>query len=47
MTILLDTNLLVRAAISPLGSAREILRRIEASEGYVLVVCPYLFSESR
>jgi putative PIN family toxin of toxin-antitoxin system len=45
MKILLDTNLLVRAAISPQGSAREILRCIEASERHVLVVFPYLFSE--
>jgi predicted nucleic acid-binding protein len=45
MKILLDTNLLVRAAISPQGSAREILRLIEASESHVLVVFPYLFSE--
>jgi putative PIN family toxin of toxin-antitoxin system len=45
MKILLDTNLLVRAAISPQGSAREILRFIEASERHVLVVFPYLFSE--
>ena len=45
MKILLDTNLLVRAAISPQGSAREILRCIESNERHVLVVSPYLFSE--
>lgn len=45
MKILLDTNLLVRAAISPQGSAREILRCIEAGERHVLVVFPYLFGE--
>jgi putative PIN family toxin of toxin-antitoxin system len=43
--ILLDTNLLVRAAITPKGLAREILRLIEANEDHVLVMSPYLFSE--
>ncbi|MCX6631987.1 MAG: putative toxin-antitoxin system toxin component, PIN family [Candidatus Solibacter sp.] len=45
MRILLDTNLLVRAAISPRGSAREIFRCIEANENHALVVFGYLFSE--
>jgi putative PIN family toxin of toxin-antitoxin system len=43
--ILLDTNLLVRAAITPEGSAREILRLIEANETHVLILSPYLLSE--
>ena len=38
MRILLDTNLLVRAAITPEGLAREILRLVEASEHHVLVL---------
>ncbi|MFN0168070.1 MAG: putative toxin-antitoxin system toxin component, PIN family [Bryobacteraceae bacterium] len=42
MKILLDTNLLVRAAISPAGSAREILRSIESDEEHELVISRYL-----
>lgn len=45
MRILLDTNILVRAAISPGGSARAILRLIEASEAHALVISAYLLSE--
>ena len=45
MRVLLDTNLLLRAAISPKGSAREILRLIEAAEEHVLVMSPHLLSE--
>ena len=45
MRILLDTNLLVRAAITPKGSAREILRLIEASAEHTLVISTYLLSE--
>lgn len=45
MRILLDTNLLVRAAITPKGSAREILRLIEASADHTLVISAYLLSE--
>ncbi len=45
MRILLDTNLLVRAAITPKGAAREILRLMEASTEHVLILSPYLLSE--
>ncbi|MBZ5623519.1 MAG: putative toxin-antitoxin system toxin component, PIN family [Acidobacteriia bacterium] len=45
MRILLDTNLLVRAAITPKGSARAILRLIEKSEGHVLIISDYLLTE--
>ena len=45
MKILLDTNLLVRAAITPKGSAREILRLVEAHVDHVLVLSPYILSE--
>lgn len=45
MRILLDTNLLVRAAITPKGSARAILRLIEESEEHVLLISDYLLSE--
>jgi uncharacterized protein len=43
--ILLDTNLLIRAAITPNGLAREILRLIEASDDHVLLISSYLFGE--
>jgi putative PIN family toxin of toxin-antitoxin system len=43
--ILLDTNLLVRAAITPQGSARAILRLIEESEQHSLLISAYLLSE--
>jgi len=43
--VLLDTNLLVRAAITPEGSARAILRLIEESEEHALVISAYLLSE--
>ena len=45
MRVLLDTNLLVRAAITPHGAAREILRLLEASDDHVLVISPHLLSE--
>ena len=45
LRILLDTNLLVRAAITPIGIARVILRLIESIETTVLVVSAYLLSE--
>jgi putative PIN family toxin of toxin-antitoxin system len=43
--ILLDTNLLIRAAITPEGLARKILRLIEAGADHILVLSPYLLSE--
>ncbi|SPF51435.1 conserved hypothetical protein [Candidatus Sulfopaludibacter sp. SbA4] len=45
MRILLDTNLLVRAAITPQGSARAILHLIEESEQHTLLISAYLLSE--
>jgi len=45
MRVLLDTNLLVRAAISPNGLARELLRRIEQNEDHILIVSSYLLTE--
>lgn len=45
MRILLDTNILVRAAISPTGSAREILRLIERDEAHSLVISAHLLGE--
>src|ERR1041385_5515704 len=45
MRILLDTNLLVRAAITPEGSAREILRLIQLSDAHVLILSTYILSE--
>ena len=46
MRILLDTNLLVRAAITPDGLARK-LRRIEEGEGHVLVITSHLLGEGK
>jgi putative PIN family toxin of toxin-antitoxin system len=43
--ILLDTNLLVRAAITPKGSARAILHLIEESDEHILIISEYLLSE--
>lgn len=45
MRIVLDTNLLVRAAITPGGLAHEILRLIEADADRILILSPYLLSE--
>ena len=45
MRILLDTNLLVRAAITPAGLARAILRRVGENANHVLILSPYLLSE--
>ena len=45
MRILLDTNLLVRAAITPDGLAQKLLRYIEEREEHVLVVSSHLLSE--
>ena len=45
MRILLDTNLLVRAAITPDGAARQVLRLIEADQSHVLLISPYILSE--
>ena len=45
MRVVLDTNLLVRAAITPGGLAREILRLIEAEADHILILSPYLLSE--
>jgi putative PIN family toxin of toxin-antitoxin system len=43
--ILLDTNILVRAAISPDGLARKILDRIRDNDEHVLVVSSHILSE--
>jgi putative PIN family toxin of toxin-antitoxin system len=43
--ILLDANLLIRAAITPSGAAREILRLIETNEAHVLVISMHLLAE--
>jgi predicted nucleic acid-binding protein len=43
--ILLDANLLVRAAITPNGLARKILDLIGASERHVLIVSSHLLAE--
>ena len=45
MRILLDTNLLVRAAITPDGLARKLLRHIEQSQDHVLIVSSNLLTE--
>jgi putative PIN family toxin of toxin-antitoxin system len=45
LKILLDTNILVRAAISPNGLARQILDRIRRSDEHTLVVSSHLLSE--
>jgi uncharacterized protein len=45
MRILLDTNLLVRAAITPNGLARRLLERIEKDENHVLIVSSHLLTE--
>lgn len=45
MRVLLDTNLLVRAAITPEGLARKLLRHIEQREQHVLIVSSHLLSE--
>ena len=41
MRVVLDTNLLVRAAITPAGLAREILRFIEADAGAANILCTF------
>jgi putative PIN family toxin of toxin-antitoxin system len=43
--ILLDTNILVRAAITPNGLARKIVDRIRADEKHVLVISAYILTE--
>jgi predicted nucleic acid-binding protein len=43
--ILLDANLLIRAAITPSGAAREIPRLIETNEAHVLVISMHLLAE--
>lgn len=45
MRILLDTNLLVRAVLTPQGPARRILNLIETGEDHVLIVCDQLLNE--
>ncbi|MGA3237185.1 MAG: putative toxin-antitoxin system toxin component, PIN family [Bryobacteraceae bacterium] len=45
MRILLDANLLVRAAITPYGLARKILHLIGAGEEHVLIVSSHLLAE--
>jgi putative PIN family toxin of toxin-antitoxin system len=45
MRVLFDTNLLVRAAITPDGLARRLLRRIEREEDHVLIVSSHLLTE--
>jgi putative PIN family toxin of toxin-antitoxin system len=43
--ILLDTNLLIRAAITPEGLARKILDHIGAKDEHVLILSAHLLSE--
>ena len=45
MRILLDTNLLVRAAITPTGLARKLLRSVEEREAHILILSSHLLSE--
>lgn len=45
MRILLDTNLLVRAAITPEGLARKILDHIGKKDEHVLILSAHLLSE--
>ena len=45
MRILLDTNLLLRAAISPDGLARKILDHIGANDDDVLILSAHLLTE--
>ena len=45
MRILLDTNLLVRAAITPVGLARKILNHIGNNEEHVLILSSHLLAE--
>ena len=45
MRFLLDTNLLVRAAITPGGLARKLLGYIEEGEEHVLIVSSHILSE--
>ena len=45
MRVLLDTNLLVRAAITPEGLARQILDHIGAKDEHVLILSGHLLSE--
>jgi predicted nucleic acid-binding protein len=45
MRILLDSNLLVRAAITPNGLARKLLRCIEEREEHILVISAHVLSE--
>jgi uncharacterized protein len=45
MRVLLDTNILVRAAITPDGLARKLLQSIEESEDHVLIVSSHLLAE--
>ena len=45
MRFLLDTKLLVRAAITRGGLARKLLRYIEQSEEHVLIVSSHILSE--
>ena len=45
MRVLLDTNLLVRAAITPGGLARRLLRCIEENDEHVLIVSSHILSE--
>jgi putative PIN family toxin of toxin-antitoxin system len=43
--ILFDTNLLVRAAITPGGLARKLLRLVEKNDSHVIIVSAHLLSE--
>src|SRR6266498_1661825 len=45
MRILLDSNLLVRAAITPNGLARKLLLCIEEREEHILVISAHVLSE--
>jgi predicted nucleic acid-binding protein len=42
---LLDTNLLVRAAITPFGLARKILDHVGMNESHVLILSAHLLAE--
>jgi predicted nucleic acid-binding protein len=45
MRVLCDTNVLARAATRPGGPAQEVLRRLIASPGHVLIATPFLLGE--
>ena len=45
MKILLDTNVLVRAAITPEGLAQKLLSHIEQGDERVLIVSSHILDE--